>query len=209
MPPKFGEASGGETKKRKRSNVPYLSWAAQAKIKRQRVDEMMVKRAYFRQQGHGTGANEGVRDSGWGSRAGAAGEEDKADVQLVDGPVELGADRMPVKMAAPAIEKTRLPKVRPPKKVEPPPEPIEQATKPPRDDLSKETRKDEDKEQDGPRFRDLKRQAYSRNSLHMYKSRTTHEKNNGSVVKRTGKGQPNMKLRMNVMLEQIKRSKAS
>ncbi|KAL0580258.1 hypothetical protein V5O48_001763 [Marasmius crinis-equi] len=58
-------------------------------------------------------------------------------------------------------------------------------------------------------LRELARKAYSRESLHTYKSdplkrrpREEHAKKGG------GRGQPNMKLRMNVMLEKIKRDYA-
>ncbi|KIY68624.1 hypothetical protein CYLTODRAFT_443245 [Cylindrobasidium torrendii FP15055 ss-10] len=54
-------------------------------------------------------------------------------------------------------------------------------------------------------FRELARQAYSPTSLHTYRSTNKFSKAD-QPKQRTGRGQPNMKLRMNVMLEKIKRS---
>lgn len=70
-----------------------------------------------------------------------------------------------------------------------------------------------------PSLRELTRQAYSRESLHTYKAgqrrsrdsavhgggRGSSRKASGGV---TGRGQPNMKLRMGAMLEKIKQSMA-
>jgi len=63
------------------------------------------------------------------------------------------------------------------------------------------------REDDGPDLREMTKQAFSRSSLHTYKSdplhrRRGHDKQNG---KKGRGGQPNMKLRMGVMLEKIKR----
>ena len=61
-------------------------------------------------------------------------------------------------------------------------------------------------------LRELRKKAYSRSSLHTYKADplkrrkstgTPSDSRGGS--RRGGKGQPNMKLRMEAMLEQIKR----
>ncbi|KAK7054964.1 hypothetical protein VNI00_003427 [Paramarasmius palmivorus] len=56
-------------------------------------------------------------------------------------------------------------------------------------------------------LRDLARKAYSRDSLHTYKSDPLSRRNKGTPANKKGggKGQPNMKLRMNYMLEKIKR----
>jgi hypothetical protein len=64
------------------------------------------------------------------------------------------------------------------------------------------------------KIRDLTRQAYSRQTLHTFKSNSSKktasrslEKSNDSKDRRegvTGRGQPNMKLRMNALLEKIK-----
>ncbi|KAK0228411.1 hypothetical protein IW262DRAFT_1455652 [Armillaria fumosa] len=64
--------------------------------------------------------------------------------------------------------------------------------------------------------REMKRNAYSKSSLHSYKADPFNKRKSGSVRGQSfkgdrdrngdrGKGQPNMKLRMNVMLEKIKR----
>lgn len=49
---------------------------------------------------------------------------------------------------------------------------------------------------------DLTRQAYSKNTLHTYKS----VRRGGAPRQSRGGGQPNMKLRMGALLEKIKRS---
>ena len=55
-------------------------------------------------------------------------------------------------------------------------------------------------------LRELARKAYSRESLHTYKSDTLKRRAHGEYTKKGGgRGQPNMKLRMNLMLEKIKR----
>ncbi|KAK0240271.1 hypothetical protein EDD85DRAFT_950105 [Armillaria nabsnona] len=64
--------------------------------------------------------------------------------------------------------------------------------------------------------REMKRNAYSKSSLHSYKADPFNKRKSGSVRGQSfkgdrdrngdrGKGQPNMKLRMNAMLEKIKR----
>ena len=65
-----------------------------------------------------------------------------------------------------------------------------------------------------PSLRELKREAYSQSTLHTFKSdplkkrdqgkRAAGNRGRGSGFIEKGKGQPNMKLRMNVMLEKIK-----
>ncbi|KAF5358438.1 hypothetical protein D9756_001920 [Leucocoprinus leucothites] len=71
-------------------------------------------------------------------------------------------------------------------------------------------------EQDKPSLRDLFREAYSKESLHSYKSDPLKKGRGdqrvrgrggrgGSGASARGRGQPNMKLRMNAMLEKIKR----
>ena len=59
-------------------------------------------------------------------------------------------------------------------------------------------------------LRELFRKAYSRESLHTYKSDPLHRGKgrptlHRSGTKRTGRGQPDMRLRMNALLEKIKR----
>jgi hypothetical protein len=59
-----------------------------------------------------------------------------------------------------------------------------------------------------PTFREKAREAYSKFSLHSYKSKPVDRKRSasrGAEYKGTGRGQPNMKLRMDVLLEKIKR----
>ena len=67
-----------------------------------------------------------------------------------------------------------------------------------------------------PSLRELKREAYSQSTLHTFKSDPLKKRNQGKRVGGSrgrgngfierGKGQPNMKLRMNVMLEKIKQT---
>jgi hypothetical protein len=60
-----------------------------------------------------------------------------------------------------------------------------------------------------PSLRELKREAYSQSTLHSFKSDPLKKRDQSSggrgkgFIER-GRGQPNMKLRMNVMLEKIK-----
>lgn len=65
-----------------------------------------------------------------------------------------------------------------------------------------------------PSLRELKREAYSQSTLHTFKSDPLKKRDQGKRIGGSrgrgngfidrGKGQPNMKLRMNVMLEKIK-----
>lgn len=77
-------------------------------------------------------------------------------------------------------------------------------------------------EPEPPSLRELYRQAYSKESLHTYKSDSFKKRHSSGDRGRgrgrggggrgggtTGRGQPNMKLRMNAMLEKIKRDIAS
>ena len=67
-----------------------------------------------------------------------------------------------------------------------------------------------------PSLRELKREAYSQSALHTFKSdplkkldqtgRGGGSRGRGKGFIERGRGQPNMKLRMNVMLEKIKQS---
>jgi len=54
-----------------------------------------------------------------------------------------------------------------------------------------------------PSLRELTKKAYASSSLHNYKSDPLHRRRAGGRGPRRG-GQPNMKLRMNAMLEKIK-----
>ena len=67
---------------------------------------------------------------------------------------------------------------------------------------------------DDASLRDLFRKAYSRESLHTYKSDPLHRGKGRPAqhrgrTKGTGGGQPDMKLRMNALLEKIKRDVAA
>ncbi|KAJ7219144.1 hypothetical protein GGX14DRAFT_590271, partial [Mycena pura] len=55
-----------------------------------------------------------------------------------------------------------------------------------------------------PTLRDRARDAYSRASLHTYKSDPLGKRQRGGKPGATGRGQPDMKKRMNVLIEQIK-----
>ena len=67
-----------------------------------------------------------------------------------------------------------------------------------------------------PSLRELKREAYSQSTLHTFKSdplkkrdkgkRVGESRGRGNAFIERGKGQPNMKLRMNAVLEKIKQN---
>lgn len=67
-----------------------------------------------------------------------------------------------------------------------------------------------------PSLRELTREAYSQSTLHTFKSDPLKKRDQGKMVGGSrgrgrgsferGKGQPNMKLRMNVMLEKLKQN---
>ncbi|KAJ7470623.1 hypothetical protein FB451DRAFT_1038155 [Mycena latifolia] len=56
-----------------------------------------------------------------------------------------------------------------------------------------------------PTLRDRAREAYSQTSLHTYKSDPFGKRQRGAKTGTVGRGQPNMKKRMDVLLETIKR----
>lgn len=77
---------------------------------------------------------------------------------------------------------------------------------------------DEPESEQTPSLRDLKREAYSRTNLHSFKADPLHKhaarrgqppnqrgRGNGPGRGEAGRGQPNMKLRMDYMLERIKK----
>ncbi|TFK42966.1 hypothetical protein BDQ12DRAFT_301067 [Crucibulum laeve] len=85
--------------------------------------------------------------------------------------------------------------------------PPKQKQKPTKVDKQKE----EEKADPEKSIRDLTREAYSRSTLHTYKAdplkwRGQSSRGRGGFIGETGRGrgQPNMKLRMNAMLEKIK-----
>ncbi|KAE9400747.1 hypothetical protein BT96DRAFT_956740 [Gymnopus androsaceus JB14] len=85
---------------------------------------------------------------------------------------------------------------------EPSPKPHPKATHP--DTPSTST--SQPKEHVTPDLRELTRKAYSRETLHTYKSDPLNQRRGTSRGRGTrGRGQPNMKLRMGAMLEKIKR----
>ncbi|KAG8926717.1 hypothetical protein FRC01_008465 [Tulasnella sp. 417] len=223
--------SRSQNTKRKRptNNVAYLPWNVQEKIKRRRVEEMKMRSSYVKQKKKavGTGANAGVLDSGWPRKPktveGVEGGDDSISKLEGGEAMALDADRRPLELSLPApkpkkerkrsIEPSRLssardasiPKLQGPQEMSTKSEPKSDqvlGTDPPRD-LDKG---------EGPNFRELKRTAYSRASLHTYKSRSLKDKprptstQDGSARIGGRKGQPNMKLRMGVMLEQIRRT---
>ena len=61
-------------------------------------------------------------------------------------------------------------------------------------------------EEPKPNLRELTRQAYSTESLHTFKADPLKQ-HKGRITGEKGRGQPNMKLRMNAMLEKIKQQK--
>jgi hypothetical protein len=79
---------------------------------------------------------------------------------------------------------------------------------------------DEKEKEKKPSLRELTAQAYSRSSLHTFKSNYTHRnqaenssrgKGRGRIQsshRSRGRGQPDMRLRMNAMLEKIKKDLA-
>ncbi|KAF8652760.1 hypothetical protein AX16_004256 [Volvariella volvacea WC 439] len=99
---------------------------------------------------------------------------------------------------------------------EPEPEPEPEPERPnKRDRKVKQSPKSSASTNDDPRastpsLRELTRQAYSPSSLHTYKSDPLHRRKGIAQRGRgaggvRGRGQPNMKMRMNAMLEKIKR----
>ncbi|KAH9483984.1 hypothetical protein JR316_0003462 [Psilocybe cubensis] len=69
--------------------------------------------------------------------------------------------------------------------------------------------KDEDKSAESVSLRELTREAYSRSTLHTFKADPLKKRYDGKDKNNkrgasTGRGQPNMKLRMNAMLAKIK-----
>ncbi|KAJ7685053.1 hypothetical protein DFH06DRAFT_968468 [Mycena polygramma] len=58
---------------------------------------------------------------------------------------------------------------------------------------------------DAPSLRDRAREAYSQASLHTYRSDPFGKRQRGGKAGTKGRGQPNMKMRMDVLLETIKR----
>ncbi|KAG8954591.1 hypothetical protein FRC04_011024 [Tulasnella sp. 424] len=222
-----GSKSSGVKRKRPTNNTGYLPWNVQEKIKRRRVEEMKMRSSYSkeRKKALGTGANAGVGDSGWPRKS-----KTKEDVEgRVDGvskaeaveAVALDMDRRPAQLQLP----TPKPKKEPKPKPLPPAAKVGASIRNPRETLEKSKPEASQivnsdgprasNKDDGPSFRELKRAAYSRGSLHTYKSRSmkdTHGERRtkpGSAHGGGKKGQPNMKLRMGVMLEQIKRVAAS
>ncbi|EAU88210.1 hypothetical protein CC1G_03882 [Coprinopsis cinerea okayama7 len=90
---------------------------------------------------------------------------------------------------------------------------LDGSNKRPRNRGDKKADGSDDEEPRQPTLRDLKREAYSRSTLHTYKSdplrkrgaMSNRGRGRGGFERGKGRGQPNMKLRMNVMLEKIKR----
>ncbi|KAG9045139.1 hypothetical protein FS837_006973 [Tulasnella sp. UAMH 9824] len=219
--------ASGTKRKRPKNNVGYLPWNVQEKIKRRRVEEMKTRSSYSkeRKKALGTGANAGVLDSGWPRRTKAVegGEAADDDLSRLEGAqtIALDADRQPVQLPLPAPKPRKEPKrsTEPPRPSSARGAPIpksqgqETPTKPEakRDQVLGSDDRHNSNESEGPSFRELKRAAYSRQSLHTYKSRSVKDKHGdrstrpGSTPLGGRKGQPNMKLRMGVMLEQIKR----
>lgn len=228
----------------------HLPWAQAQKVKREWVEEKMIKRAYFHEKKRmglvpaKTGANAGAEDSGWGRKRRKVDESEgvgSVDVETEpEGGWALGADRLPVKDALPGVEKPRPRKERrqgdladsnavagpstehhpkAPMEVTPSDLPHDDNLHTEKEVISKRPRPSEPAGAPArfgqpPSLRDLTRKAYSRSSLHTYKSevpssRKDHagRKVQPSRVKTTNaKGQPNMKLRMEAMLERIQRT---
>ncbi|KAJ4488043.1 hypothetical protein J3R30DRAFT_888525 [Lentinula aciculospora] len=83
--------------------------------------------------------------------------------------------------------------------------------KPPRPNPASTSQSEQAKERDAPDLRELTRKAYSRDTLHTYKSDPLNRRGGANGGRKNGRGgtrgrgQPNMKLRMDAMLEKIKR----
>ncbi|KAG8979617.1 hypothetical protein FRB93_010031 [Tulasnella sp. JGI-2019a] len=244
-------------------SVDHLPWVQAQKVKREWVEEKMIKRAYFHEKKKmglvpaKTGANVGAEDSGWGNKrwkverhkdeASTSRKQGETATEPVGGSI-LGADRLPVKDAFPAVKRPRpckehglayLPDsatVAGPSisKAEVPPE-LTDVTPPGLHRLqssplaehirnNKRSRISElpnarSRSDQFPSLRDLTRKAYSRSSLHTYKSEplsSRKPRGGGDRTGRTGassqvkttnaKGQPNMKLRIDAMLKRIQRT---
>ncbi|KIO26263.1 hypothetical protein M407DRAFT_24479 [Tulasnella calospora MUT 4182] len=220
--------TSGTKRKRPINNVSYLPWNVQEKIKRRRVEEMKMRSSYSkeRKKALGTGANAGVLDSGWPRkpRTVEGGEGADENISRLESAqtIALGADRQPLQLPLPAPKPKKEPK---PSREPSRPSSARGASIPKPQDPPETSTESEPKgghtldsdgprssnEGEGPSFRQLKRAAYSRESLHTYKSRSIKDKHGdkstrpGSARRVDRKGQPNMKLRMGVMLEQIKK----
>lgn len=178
------------------------------KLKQKWIEEKKVKKAYRgakKKAAGGSGSNEGVLDSGWpqSKTTGTSNEEMKVDTNtnLQPGPSYSAS----VKSSSVKSQSKQ-------------PDSEDKHNKPVTVDKSKE--KDSHLEDTGESFRELKNRAYSRASLHTHRSdplhrrqKDTHKKGVSkrnderiSYTKKGNGGQPNMRLRMATMLEEIKRS---
>jgi len=100
----------------------------------------------------------------------------------------------------PEAEVEREPSIRAPTPTPTPPLPKKRA---------RERRKEPDppkaESSQAPSLRDRAREAYSQASLHTYRSDPFSKRQRGGKAGTKGRGQPNMKMRMGVLLETIKR----
>ncbi|KAG8849794.1 hypothetical protein FRB96_000617 [Tulasnella sp. 330] len=238
-------------------STDHLPWAQAQKVKREWVEEKMIKRAYFHEKKRmglvpaKTGANAGAEDSGWGNKRRKVDESEDAGSSALEnagtetqpvGGWALGTDRLPVKDAlsntmrsrprkdyrqvevsdsnptAGPSTSTMEPQSEPPTIAAPSNLPHDNYL-PTQQDSAKhpspsETSNPSKRSGQPPSLRDLTRKAYARSSLHTYKSETPslRKDHTGRIVQTSrvkttnAKGQPNMKLRMEAMLERIQRT---
>ncbi|KAG8920816.1 hypothetical protein FRC00_009496 [Tulasnella sp. 408] len=188
----------GTKRKRPKNNMGYLPWNVQEKIKRRRVEEMKMRSSYSkeRKKALGTGANAGVVDSGWPRKTKALDEGEGANdtVSSLEGAqtTALDADRKPVQLPLPAPKPRKEPKrsIEPPRSSSargasiPNVQGQEAPTKPEakHDQVLGSDGRHNSNEAEGPSFRELKRAAYSRQSLHTYKSRSVKDKHGDSSM---------------------------
>ncbi|KAG8893183.1 hypothetical protein FRB99_002154, partial [Tulasnella sp. 403] len=208
------------------ANFGYLPWARAAKLKKQIAEESKLKKALLKEKKKmGLVTEEVDKSVHEAEPLKAQRKVEKSSVQQpeeADEVVALDADRSVITVPRPETNRPRLPKERPQKQAQAhsPDVPASKSTSTPAPSSSKRGNRDakpkseqpvsESRADDSqPSFRDLKRAAYSRSSLHNFKhipKMGVNHKPSREHQSRNRKGQPNMKLRMGVMLEQIKRS---
>ncbi|KAG8933545.1 hypothetical protein FRC02_011656 [Tulasnella sp. 418] len=202
-----GSSDNQKKRRRKPPTFPHHHPALAKKLKQSWVEKKKVQRSYKllkrRDRYHGTGANmagDGALDAGWPRRDVA--HEGSDDDQDSDESDHVPTKRQ--KVDAPQPQSSR-------RKGEQ--RDMEQ-TKP---TSSEKGNQEKDQESDRKSISQLVKNAYAPSNLHTFKSDPMHRRNHAADTKHgkgrpaatntsRGRGQPNMKLRMGALLEQIKRT---
>lgn len=234
MAPKKPIGKPGQKTKRQHDppKLDHLPFEQAQKIKRAWVEEKMIKRAYHNEKKKmgllKTGANQGAADAGWGVK-----RRRMDDEGVVEGPSTSGSTAQETTEShEPEGADDRTPKRRRTEKsptdaaasnnqrrLETSSKPGHQTKRPSEAALSTDPAVHTASQPTAPSLRDLSRKAYAKSSLHTYKSdirRHGEQKPGGKRPPSTpapkltnAKGQPNMKLRMEAMLERIQRTMGS